>query len=744
MSSPLRRPLLAALPLAGVAAAGIAAGLAVLLAGGGLPGAMGAPRHLAVCAIAVIVAIAGARRVPSDRPIWVAFGLGVSATTLGFTVSGLSEAAADGCYLVSYLFYWLGLWRILRRRVGDATKLFWFDAVGTMLWLGAVATLLTASTLLIDDPVTDARVALDSLYVAIDLALASVPLAIIARSGRGIGLQLQLLCAALIVAAGADATVALDHAGVLTVDGAWADLGWEVQLLLVAGAAWARPTAVGHLRIGGWWEWLPTAAWIALGAGVLLAGQWTDLPAVTVGFALATLAAAALRSALAVRSVGGMVIHREEVLTDDLTGLPNRRALFAELELLAATAVGPDVRAGLLILGLDGFRDLNDTLGHRSGDALLRAVAHRLEPAAAGAGGTLVRLGGDEFAVLLRDTGDPVAAAHTLRDALEQPLELDEVTVSVQASVGVARFPDDADQAGELARRADVAMTDAKRRGVGVARYTAERDANSVELLGLAADLRAALTGGGSGLWVAFQPQVDLADGRCTGVEALIRWSHPQRGPISPAELLPIAERSGQMPALTDWVLERALEELATLQTAGHALRVAVNVSARTLVDVALPDRIATALGEHGVGPASLVIEVTEDAVMSDQRRCLAVLERIAALGVEVAIDDFGTGQSSLAQLRHLPASELKIDRSFVQRMAADPLDAEVVRLVVTMGSRMGLRVVAEGIETPEEQRGLAQLGCHVGQGFGLGRPMPARELEAFLAGGGATARVAA
>jgi len=740
MSPEVRRPVPAVLWWRGVAAAGVLAGIAALVVTGELAGPFGAARHLAVCTMAGILIVAGARRFPAERPIWAALGLGALCTTTGRALAPASHPAADGLFIASYAFYWLGLWRVLRRRVGAVTALFWFDAFGTMLWLGAIA------TLLLHAPTGGLAAPFDSFYPAIDAALASVLLGLLARSERRrIGLQLELLFVVVVIGTIADGLIAADHAGALSVPSAWIDLGWEVQMLVIAGAVWTPPAATIRLRIGGRWEWVPTVKWIAAGGAILLAGHWIALPTATTLLAVATLVAAGLRSAFAGRSAGGMVIHRHEILTDDLTGLPNRRSLFAELEALTDSPGARADRAALLILGLDGFRELNDTLGHRAGDALLRGVAERLRQVVADDDGLLVRLGGDEFALLLRGHDTPITVAGALRAALEAPLDIDDVTVSVQASVGMALFPGDAEHAGELARRADVAMTDAKRRRVGVARYATERDANSVEHLALAADLRRALDDDGAGgLWVAFQPQIDLADRRCTGAEALIRWQHPERGPISPADLLPIAERSGEMPALTDWVVERALAELSALRGAGHTLRIAVNVSAHTLVDVALPDRLAAALERHDVTPSALVVEVTEDAVMSDQRRCLAVLERIAALGVEIAIDDFGTGQSSLAQLRHLPATELKIDRSFVQRMTADPLDAEVVRLVVTMGSRMGLRVVAEGVETPDEERVLAELGCHVVQGFGLGRPMPAAELETFLAENPSGTRLAA
>jgi predicted signal transduction protein with EAL and GGDEF domain len=391
-------------------------------------------------------------------------------------------------------------------------------------------------------------------------------------------------------------------------------------------------------------------------------------------------------------------------------------------------------RHALLIGHLEGFSELTDTLGHEAAQQLLRHVAVRLRGVAPG---TLARLDRDELATIVEDDCvEDVAAA--LEAALTAaPLLMDGIAISVRPVFGYARFPDDARTVAELARRADVARRDARARGLDVAPYDPARDHHSRDRLELAADLRAALRAhpaSPDGLWLALQPQIGLDSGTVLGVEALIRWRHPVRGPISPAELLPVAERAGLMSALTDWVLDRALAEIATLRAGGHPLlRISVNVSAVTLVDVRLAARIGAALERHGVPPDALTVEVTEDAVMADHHRAREVLGQIAALGVEISIDDFGTGHSSLGQLRHVPADELKIDRRFVAGMAADPLDEEIVRLVVTLGRRMGLRVVAEGIETAQEELMLRRLGCDVVQGFGVGRPMGAAELARWL-----------
>jgi diguanylate cyclase len=733
----LRTPVLRA--TAGCALALILAGAAGTALTGvhGPSGALWDARHAAVCLLGASLVVARGVLVRRDRAVWLLLGLATAVFAGGLGIWSLSFAAgpdtpADPIFLAADLLFWAGLGLYLRRRVGDALKTFWLDAVAVATYLTAIST-----AVLLHDVERFSHLprhsALSNLfYPAADAALLSIPLVVGSFSGRRMRGQDLLLIATFSTALVTDTAFALSLAGHAGDWSGWFATGWELQVLLLGCAAWARPSAAGALRIGGWWESVPTGVMLTVGTGVLVANHFTPLDDVTVGLAVATLVAGLVRSMLVLRDVRGLVIQRREALTDDLTELPNRRALFRALELLARDGGASTECAELMVIDLDGFRELNETLGHEAGDALLRAAAERMKPVIGG--DLLVRLGADEFAAIIRAPGDADRVAEKLREALAPPIELDDVTVAIEGTIGIAAFPDDAREAGELARRADVAMSDAKRRRVGVARYSGDRDEHSRDRLELAADLRRALNSrDNGGLWAAFQPQIDLETGRVTGAETLIRWTHPIRGDISPAEMLPVAERSGQMAALTDWVLDRALSECSGLRNQGIALRVGVNVSAVTLVDVGLPDRIAQALHHHKVPAELLVVEVTEDAVMSDQRRCLDVLEHISELGVEISVDDFGTGQSSLAQLRHLPADELKIDRSFVKGMAEDPLDAEVVRLVVGMGRSMGLRVVAEGIETPDEREALARLGCDVAQGFGIARPMPARALTEYL-----------
>jgi diguanylate cyclase (GGDEF)-like protein len=505
------------------------------------------------------------------------------------------------------------------------------------------------------------------------------------------------------------------------------NLTWEAGFLLVGLAAWGTPTAAGALRVGGWWEVFPTLSWLAGGVGVLIASKFTYVHPVALGFAVAAVVAAGARVVLITREVRKVVVLREELLVDGLTGLPNRAALQRELELLTHDGTRSREHADLLLLDIEHFKEVNTALGNEAGDALLQALGGRLAPIAPG---LLARYSGDGIAAVVQAPHDPYEVARALLDALADPVSIAGVAVAVTAVVGIARYPDDATTADELSRRAQVALAEAKRLGVDINGYHPDTDGQSLQRLALAADLRGALSGT-PGLWVAFQPQVEIATGVIIGAEALIRWTHPQLGNITPDVLLPVAERTGLMPALTDWVFDRALEAAASWR---DDLTVSVNVSAASLVDAMLPRRIAAALERRGVASPRLVIEVTEQSVMTDFQRCSDVLTELRALGIAIAVDDFGTGNSSLIQLKQIPSAELKVDKGFVIEMGLSAVDREIVGAVVTMGRRLGRRVVAEGVETPAIWQALATLHCDIAQGYGVGRPMPAADFTRFLA----------
>jgi diguanylate cyclase (GGDEF)-like protein len=426
---------------------------------------------------------------------------------------------------------------------------------------------------------------------------------------------------------------------------------------------------------------------------------------------------------------------RHQALHDGLTDLPNRALLYRRIQRAIGSAGRGAGLAALLLIDLDRFKEVNDTLGHDHGDALLVEVAGRLRGALR-RGDTLARLGGDEFAVLLCDLPDRAAVAELagrLHDALRRPLSLNGVAVELEASIGAALCPDHGRDVNTLFQRADVAMYDAKRSKAAVATYNPERDPYSADRLGLLAELRRALAG--DELVLHYQPKVAVAGGAVTGVEALVRWQHPERGLLSPAEFVPLAERTGTVSDLTRWVLDAALAQCRRWRDAGIDLPVAINLAAANIVDPTLPDAVAAALARHGVPGNRLECEISEDTVMSDPASAMDVLGRLREMGLRLSLDDFGTGHSSLAYLKRLPLDEVKIDRSFVLGMIVDENDAVIVRSTIDLARNLGLDVVAEGVESEAILRGLGALHCDVAQGFHLSRPLPAAELEAWLAG---------
>jgi diguanylate cyclase (GGDEF)-like protein len=422
----------------------------------------------------------------------------------------------------------------------------------------------------------------------------------------------------------------------------------------------------------------------------------------------------------------------EEQLRDPLTGLPNRQWLLERTWSALDHAERLGERAGLVLIDLDRFRSVNDTLGHLAGDRLLLQIAERLRLALP-RGAEAARLGGDEFAVLLPGCDSPTRAqrvARTLVAALGSPLDLDGLTLVLEASAGVAVFPDHAADAEGLLRRADVAMYEAKRDCSGVEVYEATRDGNTPDRLGLLGDLRRALDSGEVELH--YQPKVRF-DGKVTGLEALVRWVHPERGRVSPEEFIAIAETSGLMPQLTEYVLDTALAQVARWRKMGIDVPVAVNVSPRDVHTPGFAGAVAARLARHGVPPAALQLEITEHVLLEDPQRAADTLAGLAGHGVRMSLDDFGTGYSSLVHLRRLPVSELKIDRSFVARLVVDTEDAEIVRCTIDLAHSLGLLVVAEGVEDDETWERLRDMGCDAIQGWLVAAAMPPEEATAWL-----------
>jgi diguanylate cyclase (GGDEF)-like protein len=425
---------------------------------------------------------------------------------------------------------------------------------------------------------------------------------------------------------------------------------------------------------------------------------------------------------------------RHEALHDSLTGLPNRVFLRRRLgEALDQVQAGCTPGAAVMVLDLDGFKEVNDILGHQQGDLLLVEVGARLRAAVAEAG-TVVRLGGDEFAVLVPDTADEeqvLRIAGRALHALEQPVLLDGLEVEVCGSIGVALAPVHGRDAAVLLKRADLAMYEAKSSARSLRLYEPDLDTASPRRLTLVSELRAALQN--DGIQVHVQPQARLDSGLVVGVEALVRWQHPDLGWVSPDEFIPVAERSGLIGLLTTQVLDSSLAACAQWRAAGHELGVAVNLSIRSLQDADLVEEVARLLHRHGVPAALLTLEVTEGSVMADPGRAVAVLHQLRDLGVRLSVDDFGTGYSSLSYLKRLPVQEVKVDRSFVSGLREEGEDVAIVRAIVDLGRHLGLEVVAEGVEDQTSWDLLASMGCDLVQGWHLARPMPTGELLPWL-----------
>ena len=387
----------------------------------------------------------------------------------------------------------------------------------------------------------------------------------------------------------------------------------------------------------------------------------------------------------------------------------------------------------LLVVDLDRFNEINDTLGHKNGDLVLRAVGVRLLEGLRKSD-TVARLAGDRFAVMLPMTGveGSIEAAQKIAKRLEEPFFLEELALDVEVSVGISLFPDHGEEAELLIRRADVAISLARQSGNGYAVYVSERDQHSTRRLALLGQLRQAIETGQ--LILYYQPKIDLRSGRVIGVEALVRWIHPEFGLIPPDEFIAPAEKSGLIRPLTLWVVEAALRQCRAWREEGRAFSVSVNVSARNLLDSQFPDQVAGLLQTHGVSPSQLELEITESAIMADPSKALEILRRFNQTGISLSIDDFGTGYSSLGYLRKLPVDTIKIDKSFVKNMTMDENDAMIVRSTIDLGHHLGLKVIAEGVENQEIWNHLVLVGCDAAQGYHISRPIPAAEMGRWLA----------
>jgi len=429
------------------------------------------------------------------------------------------------------------------------------------------------------------------------------------------------------------------------------------------------------------------------------------------------------------------VLNEHQALHDALTNLPNRTLFHDRVDQALESARRHEQGVVVMVMDLDHFKEINDTLGHYHGDRLLQLVGERL-CAALRAEDTVARLGGDEFAVLLPSVPDgeyAVEVANKILAGLRSTFEIDGLTLEVGASIGIACYPIHGEDVQTLVQRADIAMYVAKSDHTGAEVYETQQDQHSVQRLALAGELRRAIEN--DEIVLHYQPKVDVATGRVTGAEALARWQHPSLGLIMPDDFIPMAEHTGLITPLTKQVMDLALGQVAGWRDQGRSMSVAINLCARSFLDTSLLDDIREALGKWKVDPVLLEIEITESMIVGDPERARAVLEQLNGLGITLAIDDFGTGYSSLAYLRHLPVDEIKIDKSFVMEMSKNQSDETIVRSIIDLAHNLNLRAVAEGVEDQNVLNRLGELGCDIAQGYHISRPLPPERLEEWIAG---------
>ena len=676
------------------------------------------------------------RRAPmSEMRMWTLFGIGSLVWTIGdvwwtIVVRPLKNAPypslSDYLWLSSYLFLVAGIVSFVFASWVHIRLSIMLDAAICALACGAVAAGFAFGTILKASSGSGGAVATNLSYPVLDLVLFVLTVTALGLRGWHVDLRTVLLAAAFVVFGATDTFYLLRVAANTYVQGTILDTGWLVAFTLIAVASrcTSRPVPpTGH-------SWglvtLPVGA-SAVSLSLLVYAAVVDLNPLAVGLAAAGLTLAGIRMAVTFREVVSLYGVKEQAYTDELTGVGNRRRLVDHLDNKAEADDG----FAVLAIDLDRFKDVNDTFGHPAGDEVLRFVAGRVSSNLRDSD-LLTRIGGDEFTVVLgrQNLDDATGIALRLLESLRSPFVLSFGTVAIDASIGIAVWPDHGGSADELLRRADEAMYTAKRDGTGVEIYRPGASEPNEGERRLLQQLRH--HGLDGQLVLYFQPKVELATGAIHGAEALVRWNHPERGILLPAEFLPLCEGTGLMRRISQWVIDAALQQTSKWLAAGHHVPVAINISAADLEDAALAEFTASTLSRYNV-PASLItFEITETTLISHPARAAEVIRHLGVLGVEVSLDDFGTGFSSLSHLTDFALSELKLDRRFVSDLA-NPSAEIVVRSITNLAHALGLRVVAEGIEDPELASRLRAIGCDVGQGFLWSRAVPAAEFIDFL-----------
>ncbi|MFC5929734.1 EAL domain-containing protein [Cryobacterium melibiosiphilum] len=682
----------------------------------------------------VLVCWIAAARSRARRPDIILAATAVTSTVFADTVYYLqlqgspvivSPLPADVGYVLFYVFMVAALIVLVFRRLRPLGMPVLLDTLSGSFGAAAIlAAVLDPVLVFVAGTALTGENVLGLLFPVGDLVLVALIAAIATAESRRAGRRWMILAAGLLLFTAADVTYALGLPTAQYVVGSVLDAGWAVGVAVIA--VWVHRSTepeTPHPRPGNtWWTVVTPATATAGGLAVLLLG--TQLPLTPLPIILATLSLVVATVPLAYRQQ----IARRLARTDDLTGLLNRRAFRAD----AAGRLVADRPHALLVLDLDRFKELNDSLGHEAGDHLLTAVGTQISTQLR-SGDLVGRLGGDEFGILLAGASREraIATAERLRHVVAEPMLLEGITLQTNVSIGIALYPEQGSDLNQLMRKADMAMYRSKAGNTGPHVYAAADNQHGAERLRTLQELRLALAH--DQLQTYFQPKVDLTTNTVTGAEALVRWNHPTRGVLGPGEFLGLAEESGLMDELTLIVLCQALDQAARWHRNGHLLTVSVNLAPGSLADDRLADWVGDLLDARGLPSELLMLEITEEFLIADRPRAQAILTSLRRRGIRISIDDFGTGYSSLSYLRDLPIDEIKLDQSFVLPMMDCPRTAALVAAAVGLVHSLDLPMVAEGIEDAEALAELIRLGCDVGQGYFFSRPLPAADFERWI-----------
>ncbi|MDY7528633.1 MULTISPECIES: putative bifunctional diguanylate cyclase/phosphodiesterase [unclassified Cryobacterium] len=636
-----------------------------------------------------------------------------------------SPSVADLFYLAFYGLILASLFVTARRQLRRVPwAAFLNSAVGSVSVAAFMAVLLNPVLVSASAEPVSLETLVNLAYPMLDLLLIAAIAGVAALYGRHAGRAWVSLIGGLVVYAGADVAYALLDGGYSL--GTLLDASWAIGLALIA--VWvdraSYPVVAAPREPNGVMAFVVPAIATAAGLGILVYATQNHISALAIGLASVTLALAVIP-----------MISRERGLnhlsrTDDLTGLPNRRAMYSDV----AARLASDRKQGsaLLLLDLDRFKEVNDSLGHDAGDRLLVQVGVRLAREL-GPLDLLARLGGDEFAILVarnRD-GEASALADRLRAALAVPFTLEGISLQTSVSIGIALYPSHGRDLGALMRKADTAMYVAKSTGSGFHVYQSDDDRHSEVRLRTLQELREALVQ--DQLTLHYQPRIDLDTSEIHAAEARIRWNHPVRGLLHPSEFVDLVEDAGLVRALSEALLVQALDQAAAWRDRGLDLGVAIRLPQAALIDAALPEHLGAMIANRALPPFVLTLEISEEFLLADQSRARAVLNRLRGQGVRMSIDDFGTGYSSLALLRDLAIDELRLDESFIVAMGHDERSSTLVNSAIALAHSLGLRMVAEGVDSDEAYEALVRFGCDSAQGSLLCEPLPATEFDAWL-----------